>query len=171
MRVIAWASRVSQPDMRNSVLSAIFLEDMVRVVTITDGSMLSACPNSPSIDGRSALHPYEGCTVSVSDSTPAGNGFLAVPGLLPVVGLDNGQCCDCSSNCVLDGCQVVGGGDINCCGVLGEHADLDDYLEFEMCLQGPTGGVESDCECYNLAPDDGLDLRDFAEFQRMFVGS
>lgn len=164
------ASVIVQNSQLTSTLSAIFLEDLVRVVTIRDGSMLTACPNSRVIDGNSVFNPYDGCTISVTDSTVMGNGFLGVPGLRPVVELTNVQCCNCSSNCVLDGCQIIGGAGTNCCGILGEEIDLDDYEQFEPCLLGPEAGIAPGSECYDFIPDDGLDLRDFAEFQRMFGG-
>ena len=46
-------------------------------------------------------------------------------------------------------------------------ADLDDHALLDSCLQGPTGGIDNDCECVDIDNDGHIDLLDFAAFQRL----
>ena len=47
--------------------------------------------------------------------------------------------------------------------------DLNDYLTFESCMTGPTGGgLDPWCECVDLDTDNNVDLVDFAIFQTIF---
>jgi hypothetical protein len=49
--------------------------------------------------------------------------------------------------------------------------DLDDFAEFESCLDGPGAGLsEPDCGCYDFDSSGDIDLDDFAEFQAVFTG-
>jgi len=50
--------------------------------------------------------------------------------------------------------------------------DLHDFVEFQVCFQGPGGGLpETDCACFDFNADTDVDLDDFAEFQTVFTGS
>ena len=57
--------------------------------------------------------------------------------------------------------------DCNCDGAV----DLNDFVEFEVCFQGPGGGLpEADCACFDFNADADIDLLDFAAFQDRFGG-
>ncbi|GJM26632.1 MAG: hypothetical protein DHS20C16_30470 [Phycisphaerae bacterium] len=40
--------------------------------------------------------------------------------------------------------------------------DLNDYRRFAECVNGPIGGLGTDCECFDLDSDGDVDTRDFA---------
>ena len=71
-----------------------------------------------------------------------------------------------------DGLQLadvlpVAPGDCNTDG----YVDLIDYVGLEACLTGPGGGMEPECECFDLDDSGDVDLADFARFQQEFTGS
>jgi outer membrane protein assembly factor BamB len=47
--------------------------------------------------------------------------------------------------------------------------DLDNFVELAACLEGPGGGLESDCDCYDFDDSGDVDLIDFAAFQEAFM--
>jgi hypothetical protein len=50
--------------------------------------------------------------------------------------------------------------------------DLFDYAELNTCASGPGGApVDPSCACFDLDEDQDIDLKDVAEFQRLFSGS
>ncbi|MBI4716273.1 MAG: FG-GAP repeat protein [Planctomycetes bacterium] len=79
--------------------------------------------------------------------------------------ITDGLAADCNGNGVPDECEVFRSGDCTCDGVL----DLLDYPRFHDCLAGPEGGLAApDCACADATGDGAVDLRDFAELQRVF---
>ncbi|UCF35002.1 MAG: hypothetical protein JSV78_06785 [Phycisphaerales bacterium] len=48
--------------------------------------------------------------------------------------------------------------------------DLIDFGGFAGCLLGPGGGIDTDCDCFDLDDDGDVDLGDFAVFQAEFTG-
>lgn len=49
--------------------------------------------------------------------------------------------------------------------------DVDpiDYTGLNSCFLGPGGGLDPECDCFDLDDNGDVDLRDFAEFQRSFA--
>lgn len=51
-------------------------------------------------------------------------------------------------------------------------ADLLDYAEYPDCRTGPNSGpFEEHCTCIEFTLDEHIDMRDFAEFQKLFTGN
>lgn len=48
--------------------------------------------------------------------------------------------------------------------------DLDDYVEFFACLNGPGGGIDPTCATVDTDGNRDVDLRQFAAFQNAFTG-
>ena len=48
-------------------------------------------------------------------------------------------------------------------------ADLIDYSDLNACFLGPGGGLDAECDCFDLDDNGDVDLQDFAEFQRSFT--
>ncbi len=64
-----------------------------------------------------------------------------------------------------NGCDTCAGGwasgDADGNGIV----NVDDYAEYNACLQGPNFGTGDGCECFDFDIDGDIDLRDYAEFQ------
>lgn len=65
-----------------------------------------------------------------------------------------------------DFCNVSNTGDIDGDGDI----DAQDFDGFDVCLSGP--GIEAGalCNCYDMAPDNSINIRDYGMFQRSFTG-
>ncbi|MCK4340182.1 MAG: hypothetical protein KAY37_00475 [Phycisphaerae bacterium] len=50
------------------------------------------------------------------------------------------------------------------------YVDLVDFAALEDCLDGPDGGLEPGCDCFDFNDDEDADLEDFAGFQLVFTG-
>lgn len=48
--------------------------------------------------------------------------------------------------------------------------DLDDYADFEACLDGPDATPAAGCDCFDRDGDNDVDLFDFALFTLQFIG-
>jgi len=46
-----------------------------------------------------------------------------------------------------------------------------DFMDFQPCLAGPSGGVPSGCSCFDLDQDGDIDMTDMSAFQHAFTGS
>lgn len=55
-------------------------------------------------------------------------------------------------------------GDCNETGIV----NLLDYDEFETCMHGPTSGVDTGCECFDVDRDGSVNLQDFSTVQSAF---
>lgn len=51
-----------------------------------------------------------------------------------------------------------------------DDVDLDDYADFEACLDGPGRELDTGCECFDFDNDDDVDQYDTAAFQEAFTG-
>ncbi len=72
-------------------------------------------------------------------------------------------CGDCNRNEVPDGCEVGPG-------VAGFNLSFD-YLAFSWCMEGPVSvSIDACCVAFDVEVNDSVDLNDFANFQRMFIG-
>ena len=49
--------------------------------------------------------------------------------------------------------------------------DAEDHLVMTVCMKGPSTTAGSGCSSFDLRPDNHVDLKDFAAFQRVFAGS
>lgn len=65
---------------------------------------------------------------------------------------------------VVSACGLVADVDADC------DVDLVDYVDFNECLGGPALDAILVCNFRDLNVDNRIDLRDFAEFQRLFTG-
>jgi hypothetical protein len=52
-----------------------------------------------------------------------------------------------------------------------DDVDLLDYGAFLICVSGPGGGAEPDCDLFDFDTDIDVDLIDFSGFQLAFTGS
>jgi hypothetical protein len=109
---------------------------------------------SPCLDaGENAAVPadlsgdLDGCFRFVDDPSTVDTGT----GTPPIVDMGAYECrpADCSHDC---------------------DVDMLDYVEFEGCLLGPSGGVPSGCRCFDLDASEHIDLADFAVLQLTFTG-
>jgi hypothetical protein len=60
---------------------------------------------------------------------------------------------------------AVRNGDCNSDGLV----DLDDYTQFEACLNGPAATVDDQCRCFDFDGSDAVDLQDFLVMQTALV--
>lgn len=81
---------------------------------------------------------------------------------------------DCNSNGVCDRDDIAGATSLDCdsnsipdeC----EALDAGDYVAMELCLLGPTVMPAGQCVCADFDQSNAVDLADFADLQRRFVG-
>ena len=97
-----------------------------------------------------------------------------------------GACCTAAGTCTVQtetDCLAAGGtfyGDGTDCDpnpcVAGDcdgdsDVDLDDFYNFEACMQGPEIAPGAGCACVDFDLDNDVDLLDFAGFQQYFTGA
>ena len=77
---------------------------------------------------------------------------------------------DTDTDGLSDECDPCAGGAASGDSDANGSRDLDDYADFEPCLNGVNGGLGTGCECFDFDSDNDVDLENYAEFQVIFDG-
>ncbi len=103
------------------------------------------------------------------DGSACTTGDACMDGVCTGIPIDCGDCAACDPE--TGGCDIA-----TCfCEILGDVdgnkvIDLDDYDDFAACMSGPMVDVAGDaCLCFDFDGDMTIDMKDFAEFQRLVM--
>lgn len=77
---------------------------------------------------------------------------------------------DSDGDAIPDNCDLCAGGAASSDADANTFIDYDDYEALTGCLAGDGNGLADGCECFDFAPDNDVDLTDFADFQILFTG-